>query len=122
MKLYRVIGIVWMGLCVFSATGAFFYFLYLNWLFEGKFTADLYLSEFGICIYVAGVVGSAFVPRGAILARVVVAFSAFFTAMFCGLAIEFDTPPHWLTAVFSLAIIFSWISIIILLTPKKYIA
>jgi len=111
-----------MGLCVFSAALAFFDFQYLDWLYEGKYNKDLCLSEFGIFVYVAGAVASAFVPRGAMFARLVVSISAFFTAMFCGLAIEFDGLSHWLIGVFILAIIYSWISIIILLTPKRYIA
>lgn len=104
-----------MGLCVFSAALAFFEF-------ECKSNYDLGLSEFGICIYVAGAVGGAFLPRGAMLTRLVVSLSAFFTAMFCGLAIEFDGLSHWLIFAYSLVIIYSWISIIILVISKKHIA
>jgi hypothetical protein len=122
MKPYRILGIGWMGLCVSSGVLFFFEFRYLRWLHEGQFTGDVFWCVCDLMVCLAGIVASAFLPRGVGWARAIIALVAFWDAMYCGLAIEFDGPPHWVVALLGLTIFYSWISIILLLIPKKYFA
>ena len=53
--------------------------------------------------------------------RVAIGVVAFFSAMVCGLALLAGGSPAWLTAMLGCVVFYSWLSIIVLLIPKKYV-
>jgi len=118
---YRVLAIGWMAVCFFGSLMAVSQFQYLRWLLEGKEPLSLFWSGCVVLIYVVGFVASIFLDRGALWSRLVVCGVAFFSAMFCGLDIlHGDLLPRWM-GLFGFVIFYSWLSIIVLLIPKRYL-
>jgi hypothetical protein len=122
MKPYRILSVGWMTLCVFSGIIAFIQFRYLQWLFEGESAGRLFWTGCAIVIYALGLVASIFLDRGVMWSRIAVCVVAFFSAMVFGLAMLDGGLSRLWMAVFGFLVFYSWLSIIILLIPKRYVA
>ena len=122
MKPYRILSVSWMTLCVFSGIIAFMQFRYLQWLYEGQSTERLFWTGCAFLIYALGLVASVFLDRGIFWSRIAVCVVAFFSAMVCGVAMLDGGLSHLWMALFGFVIFYSWLSIIVLMIPKRYVA
>jgi hypothetical protein len=122
MRPYRIISVGWITLCVLSGLVASIQFLNLWWLYEGRFTESLFWNGCAMLIYAFGVVASIFLDRRIMWSRIAICAVVFFSAMVSGLALFDGGSPRWLTALFAFVVFYSWLSIIVLLIPKRYVA
>jgi hypothetical protein len=122
MRPYRILSVGWMTLCVLCGIVALIKFQNLRWLYEDRFTESLFWSGCAILIYALGAVASIFLDRRIFWSRMAVCIVAFFSAMVCGLALLEGGSPRWLTALLAFIVFYSWLSIIVLLIPKRYVA
>ena len=122
MRPYRILSIGWIALCFFSGFVAFGQFAASRGLSGGKLTEDVLWSACAFLIYVLGIVASIFLAPGVTWSRIAVCIVAFFSVMFCGLALLDGGSPGWLTALLVFVVFYSMISITVLLIPKRYVA
>lgn len=122
MRPYRILSIGWMTLCVLCGIVALIQFQNLMWLYEDQFTESLFWSGCAILIYALGVVASIFLDRRIFWSRIAVCAVAFFSAMVCALALHDGGSPCWLMVLLAFIVFYSWLSIIVLLVPNRYVA
>jgi len=124
MKIYRILSIGWAALCIFIMYPIYGLISYALWLDEGSISPGLCLFVFFMLLAIGGAVASVVLNRGFTWARVLLCVIAVLSAFFCGakVASDFRTDPVTLQPVFIFVGIFSLISVVVFLIPKRYVA
>jgi len=122
MRTYRILSVSWITLCVLCGIVALINILNLLWLYEHPFTKSIFWSGCALLVYISGMVAGIFLDRRFMWSRVIICVVAFFSAMVCGLALFDGGSPAWLTAILGFIVFYSWLSIIVLLIPIKYVS
>jgi hypothetical protein len=124
MKIYRILGVGWAALCIFTLYPIYGLISYLLWLGEGSVSTALLMFFLFFALFVAGAVASVVLYRGFTWARILLCIIAILSVLFCGaqVATHFRTDPAPLQAVFILVGVYSLISVIVFLIPKRYVA
>ena len=121
MKVYSVLGVIWLGLCMVGGVISFQEFRYIHWLEEGKVTERWVWSAGGVAVYSIGAMASVFLLRGVLWARIVISLAGLFNVILCGLAFGVGNASGWIQLLLVSTAIFSWLSACVLLIPKRYV-
>jgi uncharacterized membrane protein len=123
MKIYRILSIGWAALCIFIMYPIYGLISYALWLDEGSISPGLCLFVFFMLLAIGGAVASVVLHRGFTWARILLCIIAMLSVLFCvGQEVtHFRSDPTPLQAVFILVGIFSLISVVVFLIPKRYV-
>jgi len=119
MKIYRALGVCWTALCIF----AFLLFLEpVLFLTTFGFSLQLCLAAGLLLFFISGAVASAMLYRGGDWSRIFVCGIAILSSVVCSLNAlsAWRTDPEKLCV--AVIAVFSVISVVIFVIPKRYVA
>lgn len=124
MKIYRILGVGWMAVCLFAIYLVFGFVRYLFWLDQGSISPVLCIFTFFLLLLVAGAVASAVLYRGFPWARILLCIIAILSMIYCGLSVasRFRSESFESQAIFMVVGFYSLVSVVALLIPKRYVA
>ena len=124
MKIYRILGVGWAALCILPIFALIFFEWFDVWIDWGLMPPNLCIFFLYLILLIAGAVASTVLHRGFTWSRIILLIIAILTGLFCGLnvALHFRKDPVLLQAVFIMVGVYSLISVIVFLIPKRYIA
>jgi len=124
MRIYRILGVGWAAVCLFAIYLVFGFVRYLFWLDQGSISPALCIFIIVLLLLVAGAVASVFLYRGLAWARILLCIIAIVSLIYCGLSVasRFRSESFQSQAIFMAVGLYSLVSVVVLLIPKRYIA
>ena len=122
MKIYRMVGVGWIALCIFIGYFVVGQIRFLFWLANDTVSFPFFLFVGILLLLIGGVFAGAILHRGAMWARIHICFIAIASGIICGmkaLSVWSEAEEKPLYGVIG---IYSLLSLIILLLPRRYVA
>jgi len=124
MKIYRILGVGWAALCILPVFALIYFKWFDLWIRWDLMPPNLCIFFLYLILLVAGAVASTVLHHGFAWSRILLCIIAILSVVFCSLnvALHFRKDPVQLQAVFILVGVYSLISVIVFLIPKRYVA
>jgi uncharacterized membrane protein HdeD (DUF308 family) len=122
MKIYRIVGVGWIALCIFIGFFVFGQIRYVYWLENDTISFPFFLFIGALLLLIGGIVAGAVLHHGATWARILICSIAILSGIMCGMRAMSVWSEKGEKLFYGVIAIYSLLSAIILLLPKKYVA
>jgi hypothetical protein len=122
MKIYRILGVGWVALCLFISFFVVGQIRFLYWLENDTISFPLLLFVGILLLLIGGVVAGVMLHRGLTWARILICCIAILSGIICGMRATSVWSEQEEKLFYGVIAIYSILSAIILLLPRKYVA
>ena len=122
MKIYRIVGVGWVALCIFMSYFVVGQNRYIYWLENDTISFPLFLFVAILALLVGGIVAGAVLRRGVMWARILICSIAILSSIICGMRATSAWSEDAEKLFYGVIAVYSLLSAIILLLPSRYVA